>query len=137
MSVAQNPHRPMTPHREAESHWRLKAYVSVFRHADRTPKQKLKIATALPPFVQLLNGSTDEVFFKKSEDLLLILKATEQALLKPEDERESIELLKDVLERKIKYPGTKVQIKPIFSKADGLLERLQIVVKWGGEFTHA
>lgn len=66
-----------------------------------------------------------------------VLKATEQALRNPDGEKESLELLQDVLERKVKYPGTKAQIKPIFSKEDGLLEKLQVVVKWGGEFTHA
>jgi hypothetical protein len=33
--------------------------------------------------------------------------------------------------------GLKAQLKPSFKTEDGSLEKITIVIKWGGEFTHA
>lgn len=149
----------LTREPSVESQWRLKGYLSVFRHADRTcrifslyytdnketchavllgtPKQKLKFFTCSQPFVDLLNGSTEEVILKKVEDLKLVIAASAAAKNQQLEDEEKMNQLIAVLEKKSELPGTKVQVKPIFSKLDGLLERLQVVVKWGGEFTHA
>ena len=120
-----------------ENQWRLKAFLSVFRHGDRTPKQKLKFYVSSEPFVNLLNGSIEEVLLKKSADLRLVIAAAEKAKAEGSEDVEKMDQLIVVLEKKNEYPGTKVQIKPSFSKVDGLLDRMLVIVKWGGEFTHA
>jgi hypothetical protein len=84
-----------------------------------------------------MDGSTDEVLLKKVDELQTVMDAAQEAKESGQEDKELMDQLIIVLEKKSKYPGTKVQIKPFFSKLDGLLEKLQIVVKWGGEFTHA
>jgi hypothetical protein len=44
--------------------------------------------------------------------------------------------LKKILDKKIGVAGTKAQLKPTFGP-DNKCEKLNIIVKWGGEFTHA
>lgn len=51
------------------------------------------------------------------------------------DEPEKLRLLKEALIKKMSFSGTKVQIKPSFK--DDALEKLQLILKWGGEFTHS
>ena len=121
----------------AENQWRLKSFISVLRHADRTPKQKVKFNATSQPFIDMMNGSVEEVLFKKPEELKLVQQAAEESRLKNLEDVDKMSQLEEILQRKSMLPGTKVQIKPFFSKNDGLLERLQVVVKWGGEFTHA
>jgi hypothetical protein len=64
-----------------------------------------------------------------------VLEATEEALDDGVDEPEKLKLLREVLVKKMYMSGTKVQIKPTFK--DGTLEKLQLILKWGGEFTHS
>ena len=49
----------------------------------------------------------------------------------------SLQQLEMILQAKSPLPGTKVQIKPVFNKTDLSLEKVQCIVKWGGEFTHS
>ncbi|KAF9429332.1 hypothetical protein BGZ76_001449 [Entomortierella beljakovae] len=125
----------------AENSWRLKAFVSVFRHADRTPKQKMKFSFSSAPFRELLNGGGEEVIIRQARDLKLVSMAAEQAMEEGLEDRSKLMLLKNILDKKSNLPGTKVQVKPTISKndEDGNLKsvKLQIIVKWGGEFTHA
>ena len=102
-----------------------------------TPKQKLKYFVTSQPFVDLMQGSTEEVILKKPEDLRRIIRAAQESQDQQLEEPDKMEQLRVILDKKMNEPGTKVQIKPNFSKQDGMLDRLQIVVKWGGEFTHA
>jgi inositol hexakisphosphate/diphosphoinositol-pentakisphosphate kinase len=134
-----------------ENQWRLKSFSAVFRHADRalyhvksmfnpvgTPKQKMKFFVDSPPFVRLLHGALDEVLLKTSEELKAVIAAAAEARNLNLEDADKMNQLEMILESKHVFPGTKVQVKPILAKADQtMLERMQIVVKWGGEFTHA
>ncbi|KXS17559.1 hypothetical protein M427DRAFT_492247 [Gonapodya prolifera JEL478] len=120
-----------------ESAWRLKSFVSVLRHADRTPKQKLKFSLRSPPFMALLRGAEEEVVLKKQEELSDVVKAADEALKDGLEDKAHMEQLCMVMDKKGGMAGTKVQVKPVFNKKDRSLEKVQLVVKWGGEFTHA
>lgn len=56
----------------------------MFRHADRTPKQKLKFNFPIgehwtQPFVTLLNGEREEIILRERAQLNLIATAVEEA----------------------------------------------------------
>ncbi|KAF9188009.1 hypothetical protein BGZ50_001635 [Haplosporangium sp. Z 11] len=124
----------------AENSWRLKAFVSVFRHADRTPKQKMKFSFSSAPFRELLNGGGEEVIIRQARDLKLVSAAAEQAMEEGLEDSSKLMLLKNILDKKSSLPGTKVQVKPTITKdseGNSKSVKLQIIVKWGGEFTHA
>jgi hypothetical protein len=128
--------------------WLLKANVTVFRHADRTPKQKLKFNFPIgeswtQPFVTLLNGEKEEIILREREQLSRIAVAVEEAkrLGADGEDLNKLTLLNNALFSKIELPGTKAQLKPAYSKkAAGQprkLSKLTLVFKWGGEFTHS
>jgi inositol hexakisphosphate/diphosphoinositol-pentakisphosphate kinase len=166
--VAQSPNRAhihpsLVP--DMSSSWTLKANVTgkllrysrksfgpnfwsylVFRHADRTPKQKLKYSFPVSeawtqPFVRLLNGETEEIILREASQLRLISAAVEEAksLGAKGEDLEKLTQLNGALFRKIDLPGTKAQLKPSYKKGRVIpgvpkkLEKLQLVFKWGGE----
>ncbi|KAJ2693870.1 inositol hexakisphosphate and diphosphoinositol-pentakisphosphate kinase [Coemansia sp. IMI 209128] len=123
-----------------ESRWVLKGVFNVCRHADRTPKQKIKLALAAPPVMALLGGLRTEVVLRTLPELQRALDALWQARDESKDGDEPIPGLKhliDVLERKIDMLGTKVQLKPQKKKGSKTVDQVQLVLKWGGECTHA
>ncbi|KIP08313.1 hypothetical protein PHLGIDRAFT_382020 [Phlebiopsis gigantea 11061_1 CR5-6] len=146
------PERPlgapeMAPAPEAPT-WLLKANVTVFRHADRTPKQKLKFNFPIgerwtQPFVRLLNGEKEEIILRERQQLTLIATAVEEAkgLGANGDDLAKLTQLNNALFSKIDLPGTKAQLKPVYSKKQAgqvrNLTKLTLVFKWGGEFTHS
>ena len=150
LQVASSPERPL-PAAEAtveEPTWLLKANVTVFRHADRTPKQKLKFNFPIgerwtQPFVTLLNGEREEIILRERTQLNLIATAVEEAKGLGADGEDLIKLtqLNNALFSKIDLPGTKAQLKPVYSKKQPgqirKLTKLTLVFKWGGEFTHS
>ena len=150
IQVASSPERPL-PAAEAtveEPTWLLKANVTVFRHADRTPKQKLKFNFPIgerwtQPFVTLLNGEREEIILRERTQLNLIATAVEEAKGLGADGEDLVKLtqLNNALFSKIDLPGTKAQLKPVYSKKQPgqvrRLTKLTLVFKWGGEFTHS
>ncbi|KAI5794503.1 putative actin cytoskeleton organization and biogenesis protein [Peziza echinospora] len=180
-SIADSVAKEDSEHPPAPQHtWKLKGMVAVLRHADRTPKQKFKFTFHSEPFVALLAGHTEEVVILE-QGLHDVLKATITAIQTKSEDMSKLLILKNALERKMDFPGTKVQIKPSFVKtkediegilenssfatiasssgtpsdaeADGdfvetprpvakqqirrKLEKLQLIIKWGGEPTHS
>ncbi|KAI9836042.1 MAG: hypothetical protein M1819_001653 [Sarea resinae] len=177
--------------------WKLKGMVTVIRHADRTPKQKFKFTFHTKPFVDLLKGHQEEVLLVGEAALGSVMDAVDEALNEGIEDPEKLRLLRTSLARKGGWPGTKVQIKPMFrkpkseetekqksksakqsetipttntssgdsvsknplelakhqSRADSLsdvtlsrisavehnlvLDKLQLIIKWGGEPTHS
>ncbi|KJA24658.1 hypothetical protein HYPSUDRAFT_38740 [Hypholoma sublateritium FD-334 SS-4] len=151
MRVSSSIERPLplaqNPSQEAPT-WLLKANVTVFRHADRTPKQKLKFNFPIgepwtQPFVTLLNGETEEIILREKEQLSWIATAIEEArnLGADGEELNKLTQLSNALFSKIDLPGTKAQLKPVYSKRQlgqmRKLTKLTLVFKWGGEFTHS
>lgn len=151
LRVHSSPDRPLiaaeTPPQESST-WLLKANVTVFRHADRTPKQKLKFnfpiqETWTQPFVKLLNGEKEEIILREKEQLSRVAVAVNEAkgLGADGEDLAKLALLSNALFSKIELPGTKAQLKPVYSKKQAGQERkltkLTLVFKWGGEFTHS
>ncbi|KAI0736151.1 histidine phosphatase superfamily-domain-containing protein [Fomitopsis betulina] len=128
--------------------WLLKANVTVFRHADRTPKQKLKFSFPIDepwtqPFIRLLNGEKEEIILRERPQLSHIQTAVEEAksLGASGEDLAKLTQLSNALISKIELPGTKAQLKPVYSKKQAghsrKLTKLTLVFKWGGEFTHS
>ncbi|KAK2864948.1 hypothetical protein FQN49_004059 [Arthroderma sp. PD_2] len=188
---------PTIPPPSSKHSWKLKGMVAVIRHADRTPKQKFKFTFHTQPFVDLLKGHEEEVIIRGSTALRSVSNAVSLALKEGIEDRDKLMLLKRSLDHKVEWPGTKVQIKPMFrrrnsqelqtdrtppvispltattempqaatspsipadpdqprmARSDSLsgptfsrfsavendlvLDKLQLVIKWGGEPTHA
>ncbi|KAF8332670.1 histidine phosphatase superfamily-domain-containing protein [Cantharellus anzutake] len=150
VSVSPTRHLGAPPFPDLSSSWTLKANVTVFRHADRTPKQKLKFNFPIAeswtaPFVRLLNGENEEIILREAQQLTLLVAAIKEARLLGARGEDLTKLthLSNALARKMDLPGTKAQLKPGFKKGKSAsgqprsLEKLQLVFKWGGEFTHA
>lgn len=108
---AQTPPPPPPKHS-----WKLKGMVSVIRHADRTPKQKFKFTFHTDPFIELLKGHQEEVLLIGEPALASVLDAVDKAMRAGGEDREKLRTLRNVLIKKSSWPGTKVQIKPMFRK---------------------
>ncbi|KAJ7700063.1 histidine phosphatase superfamily-domain-containing protein [Mycena rosella] len=169
MRLSSSPDRPLPAAESATQEaptWLLKANVTVFRHADRTPKQKLKLYASGPsapdvstdvvfnsnfpigepwtqPFVTLLNGEKEEIILREKTQLNLIAIAIDEAkrLGAGGEDLAKLTQLSTALFSKIELPGTKAQLKPVYSKRQAgqvrRLTKLTLVFKWGGEFTHS
>jgi inositol-hexakisphosphate/diphosphoinositol-pentakisphosphate 1-kinase len=91
------------------------------------------------PFVVLLNGEKEEIILREKDQLRQIATAVEEAksLGAAGDELTKLTQLNNALFSKIDLPGTKAQLKPVYSKRQPgqsrHLTKLTLVFKWGGE----
>eukprot|EP01083_Nonionella_stella_P278363 946633_1 len=113
----------------------LLGMAAVFRHADRTPKQKLKFKHAHVRLLALFHDSHKEIKVKKKPQLQDMLGMFEAILEDVNDSfKKKFRLVCEVL--KCKYAGTKFQIKP--HKFDGAkVSQVKVILKWGGAITEA
>lgn len=100
----------------SKAQWKLKGVVSVIRHADRTPKQKFKYTFHAQPFVDLLKGHQAEVLLIGEPALQSVSDAVKVALDEKLEDSKKLRELQLYLQKKGPWPGTKVQIKPMFRK---------------------
>ena len=100
----------------SKSQWKLKGMVAVIRHADRTPKQKFKFTFHTKPFVDLLKGHQEEVLLVGEAALHSVQLAVRQAMQEGVEDATKLRILQNALAKKGPWPGTKVQIKPLFKK---------------------
>ncbi|QPG76113.1 inositol hexakisphosphate and diphosphoinositol-pentakisphosphate kinase [Brettanomyces nanus] len=127
---------PVGHSEERKQKWVFKGFVSVVRHADRTPKQKFKYSFRSPIFISLLKGYKEEVIIREVRDLKVVLETVRVALEEHLENAKKLEQLGTALEKKMYFPGTKVQLKPALSE-NGEIEKVQLILKWGGEPTHS
>ncbi|WRT68342.1 uncharacterized protein IL334_005318 [Kwoniella shivajii] len=105
----------------------LRATVTVLRHADRTPKMKIKFSFPAheawsQPFLRLLRGHREEIILRDTRQLQYILAAAEEASQIPGITPEVLTKLSQIQEalgKKMSLPGTKAQLKPSFVKKKG------------------
>lgn len=92
------------------------------------------------PFITLLQGRTNEIILRDPEQLQYIADAANEALQIEGHNAEQLEQLIKIIKKKSAggetANGTKAQLKPSFNEA-GECTKVVVVVKWGGEFTHA
>lgn len=114
---ASPPEEPVAAPPPAAKHsWKLKGMVAVIRHADRTPKQKFKFTFHTQPFVDLLKGHQEEVVIKGEVALRSVSDAVRLAMEQGVEDFDKLKLLQTSLKHKGAWPGTKVQIKPMFRR---------------------
>ncbi|KAF2145144.1 uncharacterized protein K452DRAFT_356452 [Aplosporella prunicola CBS 121167] len=100
----------------SKAQWKLKGMVSVIRHADRTPKQKIKYSFHTKPFVDLLKGHQEEVLLIGEPALQSVADAVDKAMEEGEEDPDKLMSLRNALNKRAGWPGTKIQIKPMFRK---------------------
>jgi inositol hexakisphosphate/diphosphoinositol-pentakisphosphate kinase len=90
--------------------------------------------------VTLLNGETEEIILREKEQLSWIATAIEEAraLGASGEDLGKLTQLSNALASKIELPGTKAQLKPVYTKRQPgtqarRLTKLTLVFKWGGE----
>ena len=116
---------------------RLCALVAIFRHGDRTPKQKIKLKTSHEAFLRLL-PKPKEVKLKRQEDLRQLLDIAREVMVDCDAEaKPALEMIVDVMAQSLNADYTpKVQIKPL-QVDSGVVTRALVILKWGGTLTHA
>ena len=142
----------------------LRSIIAVFRHADRSPKEKMKLIVEDEQFLSLFNefgkknnkNKKKEIKLKKPKELLRVLEIVNDILENNKDKLISIGAdnfftkifqIKMVLEQKINFDGLtrKIQMKPLKfteildengNKTYKITQALMIL-KWGGNLTHA
>ena len=138
----------------------LRSIVAVFRHGDRSPKEKMKLIVEDSRFLSLFdefgkNNTKKEIKLKKANELSRVLEIVNEILsenkqmtIGEDNFYTRIFQIKMVLERKIHFDGLtrKIQMKPL--KYEEITEektgkkiikitQALLILKWGGSLTHA
>ena len=148
-------------HKNKKTKEELRSIVAVFRHGDRSPKQKMKLVVEDKYFLSLFDefGTKEkvgEIKLKKPKELLRVLEIVNDILNKKKNGTEIITddnnfytkifQIKMILERKLNFDGLtrKIQLKPL--KYDEQIDesgnkkytitKALIILKWGGFLTH-
>lgn len=117
---------------EKQQKWVFKGLVSVIRHADRTPKQKFKYSFKSPVFISLLKGHKEEVIIRAVPDLQVVLETVKIAEERKLEDLKKLSQLRRALEKKMNFPGTKIQLKPALNKENlDIVDKVQLILKWG------
>lgn len=116
LGTAQEEKEAEAPMPMSKHSWKLKGVVTVIRHADRTPKQKIKFTAHSQVFVDLLKGHHEEVLLKGEAALASVEAAVKTAQREKLEDPVKLKTLRNALAKKGGQPGTKVQIKPMFRK---------------------
>ena len=138
----------------------LRSIVAVFRHGDRSPKEKMKLVVEDSRLLSLFdefgkNNSKKEIKLKKANELKRVLEIVneilsenKQMIIGEDNFYTRIFQIKMVLERKIHFDGLtrKIQMKPlsheeIIEETTGKkvikITKALLILKWGGSLTHA
>ncbi|KAJ3269615.1 hypothetical protein HDV01_001176 [Terramyces sp. JEL0728] len=121
----------------SKGQWNMKAFLSVMRHADRTPKQKVKFFFETKPFLELVRGCEDEIVYKTIDKFQIVIDTVKSCIENSIGDVDALKQIDNILEHKGKLSGTKVQLRPIFDKGTKNFKKMQLIIKWGGLFTHA
>eukprot|EP00300_Choanocystis_sp_HF-7_P021062 c20728_g1_i9.p1 GENE.c20728_g1_i9~~c20728_g1_i9.p1 ORF type:complete len:490 (+),score=121.81 c20728_g1_i9:23-1471(+) len=129
---------------EIEQETELRCVVAVIRHADRTPKQKIKFSCHDPRILAFHaeHGTTGhEMKLKSAEQLSSWLQLVQDLVADPqgmgEEEYEGLKHTQEVLTQNGGFQGInrKVQLKPAALNDDQSAKEILVVVKWGGVLT--
>ena len=142
----------------------LRSIIAIFRHADRSPKEKMKLIVENEEFLLLFDEfgkknnkkNKKEIKLKKPNELKRVLEIVNDILDKNKDKQISIGSdnfytrifqIKMVLEQKINFDGLtrKIQMKPLKfteildenGKKINKITQALLILKWGGSLTHA
>ena len=141
----------------------LRSVVTIFRHGDRTPKQKMKMITTDPKYLTLFEDQPDkkkEVKLKTKKQLQKVLDRTQEIveqfqasnfrLTKEFTSEMASKLLQlySVLKKGGHFEGInrKIQIKPleweqsidpVSGEKTEVVTKGLFILKWGGELTHS
>ena len=135
----------------------LRCVIAVVRHADRTPKEKLKLNTSEPIILKYFRDHSDEpnstkdLKIKKKSPMKDFLAAVRDIIAQYEEKEnldkkgEKVKLkfmhMRDVLERwKFSGLNRKLQLKPKDIATDEAtgetsVNQIQLILKWGGDLT--
>jgi len=126
----------------------LRCIITIIRHGDRTPKQKLKGNIDGEHFLKYFHSHTKNVKkdlkVKKKKDMAAFLETVKDVIsdVEAEDNAEKnrkvlykARHIRDILTRwKFSGLNRKLQMKPR-KWVDGMCSELQLIVKWGGDLT--
>jgi inositol hexakisphosphate/diphosphoinositol-pentakisphosphate kinase len=133
----------------------LRSVIAIFLHQDRSPKQKMKMITSHPKFLELFKKrkKKKEIKIKSPSKLKKIISISMQILEELENLKETPELkirknnLNQIIRvlqfgRRINGINRKVQLKPLKVHKNPETKKYKVkkilfVLKWGGSITHS